>query len=957
MIKRLAAAALILTNLFSAWLGTAYAYGTRADFTTLISEDFSDGSNQLHGSISAGASAVVSFEGNSCLQFSKNSETELAGYYSGKPFTSGRYKLSFDLYCGGTSAGKYLRFYSADASNMSNFANAPITLALNTAGMKYIRREDHYAIDQSLKSEYQTNTWMSVEVWMDLDNQEMLYYIDGKKYAELPLMEELSSFRGFAICKEGTLEDDLYLDNVFFGKEKNSVSNGFSPLFVQGTTDAVGNNFYSDQPPQFEITMKNRTGKAVSGSYYCRAVTANHDFYENRVGKKEDDQVVWSSSPEAFLLNPQGTLSFSAEVKRQYFGRMRLEVVAEIGGREYVKAIPYTMSNHTAAMPTNHKVGVAAHFGRLEGGDYQLAIPLMQRAGIGALRNHGIIDWPTAEPVLGGDFVFTEKMDDFLNVMQENDVEYTHLYTENHSCYADPGASLGWLPAENSASLNRLGQYMSALTEFANGRIKNIELWNEWHNYEMTHEYLHRYDLFARMHKIVYNTVKAKDPNVRIAGLDSDFSMYIPDGGGTIKTIQEIKKLEDADGVKTYYDAATIHPYSQAGVAPEVSDQIVSQATKLNRALSTYGGKTNIPLLATEMGWADSQLGYDREKQAAYLVRTFPYMVDQNLYETAFLYCFLNYPYITTSESEASYGLLEGCSTNGTEIPYLGKPSYVALAYYNSLMSGAEYLGRFDTGLSDSFGYRFHTLGNQDVLMLGTTDDRTEQLRIKTPGSNSITLSDLYGNEKTLYSPNQVFELELSGLPVYVLAENLEGTKVTKEQAEHSLAYAVLDVEAPYGTEICYDVYQPGYCRKELSAENFGEILCYRNQTTAAASGVTEIVIPLADSDGRAQKAYVGTGGTEVVEYTLCRSGNSTIAIREADGTCTAKLEDFSGEEQVMTAVYSQNRFIGLSMFSKTGENTYTGKLNTKDCTELRILRWSSIESMNPTVDRICFSL
>lgn len=888
--KRILTICLAVMLILNTVAGVSFA--TKAGNDRLYFDDFSNGITL--GTIGTFGTGEVDGEHGISLKFNSTDTAAKIGPYD-KNLADGRYLMSFEVYCSAYSDVQVFLLTQADSGlrTASNYL-----MYFKTDGTLEIHRNGSWMLDRSLSHSYVPERWYKVDIWLDTINREISFWVNGTEKARIEAPDAMTKFCGFAIRCEKT-SNPVYLDNIMLVKENAEGCEGLSPIFVKAQPEAgiIGNNFYTDEPPVFDVAFTNRLNHDISAKVFWRAMTAEDDFYKNIPdAPKSVNKTVWQSEAQEIMLLAMGTKVKQVEIDKIYYGRMKLETVVEIDGKEYITETPYTMSRRTETMPVNKAVGVHSQNTNAGNGEtdryggYEYTVPVLSRAGFGTYRNGNILNWRSAE-LTKGTLKFTDDMKSYINFLDGHDMDLIFLYSNTSQFYPDDEYNADWHPMSNQECLDAMVKYIGGLTQFAEGKLKAIEVWNEWFGSNNSlNEY--NYDLFAKMHKLIYDEVNSKSDTVDVIGLDADWWCAIRDNNieNGLKAMQSGDYIPCMDGI-------SVHPYNPERERPEYTwytyygETIKDKSTtklldeKLDTLLGKYGQNIYMPRYATENGWGDYDTGYDRGKQAAYTVRTFALTQAEKSIDVMCIHCDVQYAdKVNNTESDlinGTMGILEAGTKDGTEIPYLGKPVYVATAFYNTLATNNRGVESLNLG-DNIYGYNIHMEDGRQALMLGCIEGDDREVSVKL-SEKVITLADMYGNERSLYSADGIYRITIGEEPVYLIGKKLSDAQLTSQVQNLGYPYAVVGGYAESlgtGLNVCIDVYNEGYTIEAVDASNIKNALYFRGQCLTDSSGHFGFTFPVELGEDETKKVYVRCGNEEVREYDLYQSGNAIYCVK-----------------------------------------------------------------------------
>lgn len=727
-----------------------------------------------------------------------------AGFIADETLPKGRYKLSFDWYVETYDNECNLRIVSSDnPSDVTNQTGTPVFVRWKpNHDMSLCYNNENWTQYIPSIEKYEIKKWYKVEVFVDTKDREISLIIDGKKYGEFPLMKEIEDLKGFMFWHSvtGASDKGIYADNIVFTREAEDECDYFTPIKVsyEVPEDVYGNNFFSDNLPEFGISYKNRLP-------YKKTLDMKYTA-------KSKDGITFFEDTKQIEIEPDGTYIDKVNIKQELFGIMKLDIeYRDEQGKVFTDCIDYTVSNHTKNMPNNKKAGVSLHIyqGR---GELNTMLGLMEGAGIGIMRGSDMV-WKAVEPAPG---VYADKLPEYeetlLNELDRNDIDFLFLWGGRSDYYnVDPAVPTVVADARGYAAAEK---YLKQLMKLAKGRIKYVEVTNEYHSSAMVPVYFNRPDVLADITKAAYKGIKAGDPNVKVIAIDEDrWGLY--NTGMIPKYFEEI-------GEEKCYDYVSLHPY-----VPDMSSYEGGEAKKffadVKAEMVKYNQPEDTPFAVTELGWGDYNVGYDMQKKAAYTVRGHAYNQAENLSEFIVNYTLVDYAQFTdSSEQEASMGLCKAYNYGAVDVPYLGKEPYVALAYWNGLMAENEYIGKINglNNLDEDFGYLFKDRLGRDIVMVGMVEDGKKEISLDL-GADTAIIADMYGNEKKIKSIDGKFSLNLQPYEItYLIGDfsNLEDIKL----GESDVLFSDVDIRIPINGVVNYNVKVPEDFSGEALVETNG---------------------------------------------------------------------------------------------------------------------------------------
>lgn len=671
---------------------------------------------------------------------------------------------------------------------------------------------------------------------------------------------------------------------------------------ISTADNIVGNNFYKDNMPEFSVDIENSTANTQTGEYTVKAINSN-------------GETVWS-------LNDSINLTAGERVKKkirvpvEYYGVMTFRAEVKVNGSSVSESVPYTLSNHTSDMPNNKRFGVATHLSRGRG-TIEDAAPLMKNAGIGIMRGEDMA-WSVFEQKKGV-YKLTDAQENVLNTLDKNDIDYMFICNSSNTFYL-PEGDLHYYPVSTSEGYAALQRYMKELMLAANGKIKYVEVWNEYHSPNMSGPYCNNAEINANLHKAIYNGAKEGDKNVNVVGIvEDDWGLYYNGDFSKLDSGLVGKILKEMNKVKCF-DSVSIHPYpnprSDCFEGNIKADRFVSD---LKATLGKYGYSESTPIIFSELGWSDEFL-HDDEKKAAYTIRAHAYTQAKGLAETVINYNLMDYGEIMEENlGEATFGLVKSYGSY-TDVPYLGKPAYVAVAYYNGLMADNKFKGEIDTPVEDGYCYSFSDRLGRNILMLGTkTDGASEKVYLDT-GEESVIVSDMYGNEEYTPTVDGVIPLEINDQPLYVIGVS-DNPKFTDEIVTDLKYNAVqtgeqsVSVSGFTGGRYSINVYAPGKTEADLSSaqnELNTDVLVYHGEENANDNGSFKLDFNIDGPSGEYKVYIYSIAKNTLIEpvktlsFTNYEDFKNAVELLNAEGIKGAyETEKFISENRVLLGFYT----------------------------------------------------
>lgn len=807
-------------------------------WTVLAESNFDNSSQNLAFETNGVDMSVVEVdeEHGKSMRLAQMSGHKQIGKYFSEGLGEGRFCFSFSIYTENFENLKIVRFYNQNAKTVMN-SNDSVMSFIMSGGQFSMRRTADWKPDYRLTAPYETNKWYDIEFWVDTVNDDFITKINGEIFVHMKWQYDIENIKGFSIVEEQQVETDqhTYLDNLRIIKEDSTVSAGMDPIYVRADVDedVVGNNFYNHMLPKFNMKLVNRLNTTDTYSVTYKAV--------------DMEGITFWSKNEEITFNGEETIEKVVTIPEKHYGVHKFVVQMQSGDKTVYREIPYTLSNNSINNPKNMAAWSHSHLSRGRGTIEQLAL-LLANAGFGGIRGEDF-SWPGFETVRG-QYAFGEHSKKVLDALYKYDLKYITIFNQSSSLYQPEGVLLpvatpdGYKGAENAYEwlANNMGD-----------RLLGVEIWNEYHNSGFSGKYSKDPEVFANLHRAVYAGIeKSNNPDVLTLAFDEDPWGY--------HETQMIQKTLDVLGTKTSFSGVSLHPYALEGDPVENHERLDTFVERTVAVIVEKGYDESIPMYFTEFGWSDAIMNMDAEKRAAWIIRAWAYFFAKypNLKGIS-NYTTFDYPenQANGSLSEATFGMVDSYDASGGEIPALGKPLYVALAYWNNLHAEGKfdkYIEGFDQ--KTEVGYNFKDRNGDDFLVLASLeDDKNVGIYL---GTDSATISDAYGNEKKVYGIDGVFSLTLKKDRVMYIRGNFENPK----KVSSKINFDKTSIALPKAGNITLNVSTP---------ESFeGEIKCEKFDVLANAQ---DTVI----KDG---KAKVFLGGLEET-----KNGKVKISVMKGDKT------------------------------------------------------------------------
>jgi len=528
-----------------------------------------------------------------------------------------------------------------------------------------------------------------------------------------------------------------------------------STYLVGISTDGrPGNAYFSDEELAFSLSVKKNDTMTVHGDT-CDIT------YEVR---DDENVVVWSEKEEN--VNIRQTYNTKVVPKDLDYGVYHFYVKAENKENNY-KSIYSTYFSYSVAARKNPRFGVKTHYGH-QYPNPEKAVYLMEKSGVGF--SNGGWGWAGVEQTIGSYSYGTGPVSKFQELMSESPVDLMHSASYGNILYTGAPTAT-YMPVTPEA---REGFANAALWSVKAHKNEYIEVWNEpdMTNFNPGHATWAEY---TELLKETYKKIKEYDENIKVIG---GSLVAIP-----LLSEEKLKGIIDAGGGE-YMDALSIHPYIWE--SSPINDNFRIKIPYVQDMLAKMG-YPDMEIWITELGWgAGPGQKFTYEQQAAYLVQCYLMSVSNKNFGKFMWYDFQNDGIIET-DREDMFGMVT--HWNDKE-PWAARKSFVASAYMNDLMSGAEYVEDSDDGKN---GYLYHfTNDGKDIYALFSSKEA--YLSGLKSNKEQLKVVDMYGNEDEYFTLDGVLNV-LGGEEVtYIIGENLE-----LEFAEPTVNFSDIEIDALFG--------------------------------------------------------------------------------------------------------------------------------------------------------------
>lgn len=699
---------------------TLCVYGEKNDEyaqTYTISTDFEDeGSDEI---ISMGSRVKLNDEHGTVMELNSADGRKTFSLRPKQPVECEAAVLRFDVM---TTEAEAVAFTMLEGENKSGR-----NIVIEKGGeISYADMSNAWPIGNRVS--YKANEWHTFTFWFDYKDMMCTYYYDDELWGTTALLENFGKIKGFTYFLEPS--GVQYIDNMSFsfikerGKQININVAGKEKIENYAETEInsqyIGNNFF-DENVSFDVDVKNEKSEKLDAEVNVRVIAGN--------GKTAIDQTR-SISAEAKAAK-KTEFSFVAS----YFGfyKVYVTVTEKNTGRIIENQFDMAVMNGPKDGRQNPRMGINNHFWGNDTKRLKEYGPLMRRVGFSSTRQAYDQEW----------------------IMNNNEWQPWNAVTESLDDALDNNIQMVWIVGsskihnnpEDEQAKKEFEQYCRELAIRTKGKNICIELFNE---VNLNKKF--KPELYVKYCEIAYTTIKSINPDMKILGLSG-----VANVDNMMPWIRECMDY----GAGKWCDAVAIHPYP-FGATPETASTI-DKINETREIMKEYG-YPDMEVWSTEAGWTASYCNDDL--QAYYTVRYLA--LSHDISDVDIFYNLQEKP--VAEAGEKNYGWMRSHVSTYAE-PYsvnLAKPVLMVTANYNRIMIGAETNGEIKSQDKNVFLRKFRLEDGRDCIMAWDADSDNNRVTLKL-GCNSVTVSDVFGNEKVVYGVDGCFEVDLSGKTKYIM--------------------------------------------------------------------------------------------------------------------------------------------------------------------------------------------
>ncbi|MEE1047790.1 MAG: hypothetical protein U0M60_10240 [Clostridia bacterium] len=658
-----------------------------------------------------------------------------------KPIKEGAFRISFDIKPLDKDVYTFMRLVSRDVDKASAIpaADAHLTFTLDKGAINYFPGMDPKGWWQVSANprEYTVGKWYHIDLYGDFVQRKLYYYVNNELYVIDNMKESFKEIYGFYFTAYdlGSGTKSYLLDNVSFTEAtyknlKPLIDKGAaapdsvrSQLSIKAADMPFGNNYYDTENMPFSLEIANNSGADVDADGVYRVVD-------------ENGQIVWEQKGAVKIKNGE-TCKEKINATPNAYGMLTIK--AEFTDKN-TGAKSYFSEEVTGSRTAERNERMGIH--TLIPNDPAYA-PYIKTfvdgfAKIGFAAQRHFIAWngfETTKGVYEIQGVYKEEWDN----LEGNPLDELYVVAYGNHLYTPTD---GHIP-ETEAELKAWYNYCYNLASQIKDRATYYEIWNEPNLSPNFNPGNTPPEGYVEVLKNAYKAIKAADPDAIIVGISQ--SNY-----GT----SYVSKVFEAGGGE-YMDAVSIHPYMWTQ-GPEAGQ--MEFVGNVRKCIDDFG-YSHLPLYITEIGW---QVSVGLDEQAIYNTQM---LILNEVY--GHMDKIWMFRYVENDDlNNEGFGFLN--SSLETK-PFLARRHYMAVANFNRIMNKVKYE---ETKISDEALplYRFELKDGRKCIVTWNSSGERKDLSVDL-GCNTITVSDLYGNETVYHSADGKYNLNVDKFPCYIMGD------------------------------------------------------------------------------------------------------------------------------------------------------------------------------------------
>ena len=735
-----------------------YASENVLEMNTLFNCDFDSGVQPTDGEIQI-RTATLSSEGErSFLRANSRNGTVEFFVYPEKWLECDSALVSFDFRTDSTICRSYMDIFNATADGSRPSID---TSTMNRAW--YITQKSFISSFESFippcgtaassTAIYSANIWYHLDMWIDYRENTVTYYVDGGDIGKREFNETFTGIGGFRITVDQTGGGANFdFDNIMvvsFPKRGGKI-----PL--EGI--AIPDNF--ENP----ITIDYKSSENMLGYIFPSKKVKLTATFENVTDSTEDvvvntvisdtGNIVLKEFSKDLRLKTNEEKKLIYELNVEHYGFYNISTVVEekqTGNVLSETAFQFSVMNAPPEGVKNPKVSICDHSADGHGyEEMERKYELFSLAGFNGVRTGMGVE---SCPDRGSDDFTLSKA-----AFEQN------IYASRHNLEQLINLDFGKTPPVDSSEYLRWEKYVEEivlqhLKTKVPGTLTRYDVWNEYNGAAFNYNGATAAD-YVELLKHTYPVIKRLDKNSEVRGFVAS-PTYVPAySQDATDWIREVLELGGGD----YMDVADIHPYNHT--APENTNSFRGRFIDATRDLLDEFGYADMPIAFSEMGWSTPGT-VDEAGQGAYFIR----WITMNFTKFKDVFLYVSQVKQTTSTHENGFGLIRSWNKKGADgyIPYSAKPAFLAVANYNTIMSGATFVNSSYNSSNGVYNYKFNDRNGNDVQIVWRYNGSGEsyEATIQTSAEN-IAVIDMYGNDYPYKVTDGGIKVTLTSMPIYV---------------------------------------------------------------------------------------------------------------------------------------------------------------------------------------------
>ncbi|MBO5008604.1 MAG: hypothetical protein J6D26_07195 [Clostridia bacterium] len=575
---------------------------------------------------------------------------------------------------------------------------------------------DNNNFGTQVEGDYAAYTWYDVNIKAELGDKNKLTTTVCAHGADTPVASATNTFTHNAkylwIKNASADAGDVYIDDVIV--EYSS----FAPRYfkVSVSSDLNGNVFY-DQCGTVFITLTNP---------YDADVSLNLGY----TIKDSLGAIALEQAPGELTLKANSRLTRRFTPDFSLNGAYELEFTIT-GDSGYITTDAVKLTVIDSVTVSDDEVGVSTHFAFVNREQPEDSFGQISSAGFGWIRDE--IYWKDAETADG--YKIPEKVMNAIEYANAKGMKVLIILNTPNNLY-DNGA----FPTSDEA-VEAYGKFCGWVAKQLKGKVDAFEIWNEPNIADFTGGKSISGEDYVRILKSAYRYIKSSEgnPDATVLGGALTNMLYSEEHTETRleRTGEEfLQEILDAGGVD-YMDAFSFHPYTYKRIPADEDWQMTfyGYLDTVSRMLDAAGAE-NMDIWATEYGRQGSS-DYDipvwRDEFQA--VSTSRVMVQAKAYDRLKKLIIYNYKAKGTdpADEEHSFGIVD--------YNYYPKDVYVAIAYANTLLNGAEFSDKHIETVTETSGITYN------MYSIYSFDKPSKSKKVYAIWGNALYGGEWYPNE------------------------------------------------------------------------------------------------------------------------------------------------------------------------------------------------------------------